>query len=176
MSYYGYIDQTNYLVHHGIKGQKWGIRRYQNEDGSLTPAGRRRYGYDFVIQDPVKRLKSGNAYKGQARMYADVKKYVGGKSKSEIDKNTKDYYEKHGMGNNWRKHRAAYRSQASKLTGLLAGAAGGLSVPGGGMIGEAAGLLIGDIMGAKDLKIWEEETNRAIDELVWGKGKGKNKF
>ena len=32
------------LVHHGIKGQKWGRRRYQNNDGSLTPAGRERYG------------------------------------------------------------------------------------------------------------------------------------
>lgn len=32
------------LVHHGIKGQKWGIRRFQNADGSLTPAGRRHYG------------------------------------------------------------------------------------------------------------------------------------
>lgn len=32
------------LIHHGIKGQKWGIRRFQNADGSLTVAGKKRYG------------------------------------------------------------------------------------------------------------------------------------
>lgn len=32
------------LYHHGIKGQKWGIRRFQNKDGSLTAAGRKRRG------------------------------------------------------------------------------------------------------------------------------------
>ena len=40
------------LRHHGIKGQKWGVRRFQNSDGSLTAAGRKRYGdgessYDY---------------------------------------------------------------------------------------------------------------------------------
>lgn len=30
------------LYHHGIKGMKWGVRRYQNKDGSLTPAGKKR--------------------------------------------------------------------------------------------------------------------------------------
>lgn len=34
----------NYLAHHGIEGQKWGVRRFQNLDGSLTPAGKKRYG------------------------------------------------------------------------------------------------------------------------------------
>lgn len=33
----------NYLQHHGIKGMKWGVRRWQNDDGSLTPAGEKRY-------------------------------------------------------------------------------------------------------------------------------------
>lgn len=32
-----------YLEHHGIKGMKWGIRRFQNEDGTLTPEGKERY-------------------------------------------------------------------------------------------------------------------------------------
>lgn len=32
-----------FLMHHGIKGMHWGIRRFQNEDGSLTPAGKERY-------------------------------------------------------------------------------------------------------------------------------------
>lgn len=32
-----------YLIHHGIKGQRWGIRRFQNEDGSLTSEGVKRY-------------------------------------------------------------------------------------------------------------------------------------
>ena len=42
---YNYSDE---LYHHGIKGQRWGIRRFQNKDGSLTNAGkkRRRINYD----------------------------------------------------------------------------------------------------------------------------------
>lgn len=34
--------ENNSLTHHGILGMKWGVRRFQNKDGSLTPAGKKR--------------------------------------------------------------------------------------------------------------------------------------
>ncbi len=37
------INPQEILQHHGIKGQKWGVRRFQNEDGTLTDAGKARY-------------------------------------------------------------------------------------------------------------------------------------
>lgn len=36
-------NYDDYLEHHGIKGQHWGVRRFQNEDGSLTAKGQKRY-------------------------------------------------------------------------------------------------------------------------------------
>lgn len=38
------IPYSDELFHHGIKGQKWGVRRYTNPDGTLTAEGRQRYG------------------------------------------------------------------------------------------------------------------------------------
>jgi hypothetical protein len=45
----------NELKHYGILGMKWGIRRYRNKDGSLTPAGKKRYDRD--IQDNLSKKK-----------------------------------------------------------------------------------------------------------------------
>lgn len=50
-----FIESTE-LIHYGIKGMKWGVRRYQNKDGSLTAAGKKRYDALTSAADKAKRF------------------------------------------------------------------------------------------------------------------------
>ena len=51
------MNEQDYLMHYGVKGMKWGVRRYQNPDGTLTEEGRRRYGKDIDTSKPAKRVR-----------------------------------------------------------------------------------------------------------------------
>lgn len=48
------------LYHHGIKGMKWGVRRFRNEDGSLTDAGKKRYAYVNDVSKQGGKIVSGS--------------------------------------------------------------------------------------------------------------------
>lgn len=69
---YARQQEKNALMHHGIKGQKWGIRRYQNPDGTLTPEGRKRYNIDKLEETPVFRT----GLSGIIRKKANTKDYM----------------------------------------------------------------------------------------------------
>lgn len=58
------VRETNF-EHFGIKGMKWGQRRYQNKDGSLTPAGKKRYDYPHQSE---RKIQSANKPKPVSQM------------------------------------------------------------------------------------------------------------
>lgn len=80
-------ELDTYLAHHGIKGQKWGVRRYQNADGTLTAEGRKRAGLG-----PEKKESSVKKLVKDAKDRAAKKKQV---SAEEQHENLKNHVRKH---------------------------------------------------------------------------------
>lgn len=67
--------EDNYLAHYGIVKQRWGIRRFQNKDGSLTEEGRRRYG-DFYRAREVVSRKMSNKVSAFQKKPVDIQKVM----------------------------------------------------------------------------------------------------
>lgn len=90
---YTELDYDNSLYHHGIKGQHWGIRRYQNYDGSLTQKGMKRYNKSLdKYNDANEKYKSAKkAYKEGTGTQADMvnKKIARNEAKRRLDKDYK---------------------------------------------------------------------------------------
>lgn len=81
------------LCHYGIKGQKWGVRRFQNSDGSYTSEGKRRAQQEK--KDPVKEMKDEDLRKAINRLslenkYKDLTKKPTPPSKLEPTKKAVD--------------------------------------------------------------------------------------
>lgn len=64
-SKYDFITMNGFLTHHGITGQKWGIRRFQNPDGSLTEEGKRRYQRDVsnALYEANRKVNKNNTHR-----------------------------------------------------------------------------------------------------------------
>ena len=80
-----YLEQSH-LMHHGIKGMKWGVRRYQNSDGSLTPAGVKRYSNTKTMYKDLKKQvhKQRGQLQGGSNRFMTVTP-IGEHSKAYID-------------------------------------------------------------------------------------------
>jgi len=88
------FNELHALYHHGIKGQKWGVRRYQNDDGTLTPEGRARYGSSTVEGMSREAKQIYNLDKKQALRTAKAERKVLAKTygKEIADKMVKDKF------------------------------------------------------------------------------------
>ena len=77
------LVRRNEVYHAGIKGMKWGVRRYQNSDGTLTDAGKRRYARDARERGYDKQDDSGTYYKTSGKkgnkredLQVDAERYI----------------------------------------------------------------------------------------------------
>lgn len=92
-----FIPHSDYLAHHGIKNQKWGQRRFQNYDGSLTSEGRKRYGVgeSNLSKRERKQAEKAKAKAAKERAKVNSKKKADAQKAAEQKQKRMDYLRDH---------------------------------------------------------------------------------
>lgn len=88
-----YLIVNGELYHHGIKGQKWGVRRYQNPDGTLTPAGLKRYG----TQEKADYASLSRRQKKDVKQFEKAQRSSADKRATDAYSEALNYADKHGL-------------------------------------------------------------------------------
>lgn len=71
------------LYHHGVKGQRWGVRRYQNKDGSLTSYGKKRYAKELAkLEAEKKRVRQQEQTAKKMKKLDDMRKDIDERKKA----------------------------------------------------------------------------------------------
>ena len=137
-----YVYYSNALYHHGIKGQKKGIRRWQNEDGTLTEAGRiRYYGAANAVQRDIDNIRTS---------LPANKNGISAKEKDEIIKGLEAVRDRNKQRGDDRRARDFYK----------------MSKRGNGLVKKLL-----DIIGASKESIMMQKANsieQFIDEMMYG--------
>lgn len=89
-----YVIIGGELYHHGIKGQKWGIRRYQNSDGSLTDAGKKRAKKKFSQKSNSRLIFELNRYNDANTVYDIMRKRNNSYATESITNYGRNFFEK----------------------------------------------------------------------------------
>lgn len=170
--YYEALENSEYLEHHGIKGQKWGVRRYQNEDGTYTEEGKKRYfdsegnlnaeGRKFEAKQAAKEAVNLASYGNNDKAvleYAKAEKLVGERAANKL------------INSNFGKQKLAYYGYGAGMAIATAGIAAATGylyfmLPVAGILGT-----VGGVASVNESKK-EFELNRDLAKLQKGKNNG----
>ena len=115
-------NRTDELTHYGIKGQKWGKRRFQYEDGSLTPAGKERYDDDGPSERSSKESETPKVKSSSKGTTSETKQkeYKIPENKSKHRLNLENKYKSQGLSEKEAEQAAAKRIRAEQYTAAAA--------------------------------------------------------